>query len=232
MLMNWVDHSVLASIAELQFDPVNLHKLTPPEDAALFNLNLDITNHIGLIIDKDGKVSSLNSTTKMEKSLPTFSHWFSAFSVYTSIRIACDDTGTMGAALLMFMRDINNLQLTYPWLSVLQYFHELFRDYQKAPAEQWKEPHLRALSRFLRNPVSSTIHPQTKPPPPPTKQTGYPGTPSDANKKRYTPEERASQICQAYNIEDKGCKPTCPYGRRHVCLFNGCGKPHPLYRHK
>lgn len=54
----------------MQFDPVNLYKHPPGEDVALFNLDLDVPSYTGLIIGKDGKVSPLNSTAVIEKSLP------------------------------------------------------------------------------------------------------------------------------------------------------------------
>jgi hypothetical protein len=37
----WVEYSVLASITDLKFDPVNLHKLSSPENVIRFNFNLN-----------------------------------------------------------------------------------------------------------------------------------------------------------------------------------------------
>lgn len=58
-------------ILDMQFDPVNLYKPPPlGKDVAIFNFNFDVTSYTGLIIGKNGKVSHLNCTAKMERSLP------------------------------------------------------------------------------------------------------------------------------------------------------------------
>jgi len=126
---NWVEKSVLTTIADLEFDVTNLYKLTPPEDAIFFNLNLEAATYGGLLIGTDGSVSSITAMSKLEKTLPSFAHWFSAFSVYASIRTAFDKTGTMGPALFLFMREMNHHQLNFPWNQVLCYFLETFRQY-------------------------------------------------------------------------------------------------------
>ena len=102
-LRNWVEQSVLESILAMQFDVTNLYKLTPPEDVTLFNLNLEMTHHGGILINPDGSLTAITSVSKLDKSLPTYAHWFSAFSVYASIRTSYDPTGTLGPALFMFM---------------------------------------------------------------------------------------------------------------------------------
>jgi len=102
-----VDKPVLATILVLEFDATDLHKLTPPEDVSLFDLNLDASAHGGILI-LNGQVTSVTNTTKLDKSLPTYYHWLSAFTVYASIRTTFDVTGTVGPALFMFMREINH----------------------------------------------------------------------------------------------------------------------------
>ena len=102
-LWNWVDKSVLATILGQEFDAMDLHKLTPPEDVSLFDLNLDASAHGGILI-LNGQVTSVTNTTKLDKSLPTYYHWLSAFTVYVSIRTTFDVTRTVGPALFMFMR--------------------------------------------------------------------------------------------------------------------------------
>ena len=49
-LWNWVDKSMLATILALEFDATDLHKLTPPEDVSLFDLNLNASAHGGILI--------------------------------------------------------------------------------------------------------------------------------------------------------------------------------------
>ena len=232
---NWVEKSVLTAIADLEFDVTNLYKLTPPEDAIFFNLNLEAATYGGLLIGTDGSVSSITAMSKLEKTLPSFAHWFSAFSVYASIRTAFDKTGTMGPALFLFMREMNHHQLNFPWNQVLCYFFETFRQYQRLPAPVWSEPYIKAYTKHLHHntapavtstPVTTTNQSHRSPLSKSTPQTG-----SSPAKRRYTAEEKARQICQAYNLEDKGCKPVCPYGRRHVCMIKSCGKPHPQFEH-
>ena len=233
---NWVEKSVLTTIIDLEFDVSNLYKLTPPEDAILFNLNLDVAAYGGLILGTDGSVSAVTATTKLEKTLPSFAHWLSAFSVYASIRTAFDKTGTMGPALFLFMREMNHNQLNFPWSKVLCYFLETFRQYQQAPASTWAEPYVRAYTKHLHHntapsiTATSSMTTKSSRKSPTSKSTPHNG--SSPTKKRYTAEEKAQQICQAYNLEDKGCKPVCPYGRRHVCIIKACGKPHPQFEHK
>jgi len=101
----------------------------PPKDTTLFNLNLEAAAYGGLLIITDGSVSSITATSKLDNPLPSFAHWFSAFSVYASIRTAFDITGTMGPALFLFMREMNHYQLNFPWPQVLHYFFETFRQY-------------------------------------------------------------------------------------------------------
>ena len=236
-LWNWVDQSVLETILALQFDVTNLYKLTAPEDVTLFNLNLEMTHHGGILINPDGTLTAITSTSKLDKSLPSYAHWTSAFSVYASVRASYDPTGTLGPALIMFMREVNHLQLNFPWPKVLRYFFEFFRDRQDKPASHWLEPHLKAHTKFLHHndaPVL-TLGPNgdrvRKSSPSKTSAT-HTSAHGEPPKKRYTAEEKALQICQAYNLADKKCQPNCPWGRRHVCLISGCGKPHPQFEHK
>jgi hypothetical protein len=232
---DWVEYSVLKTITDLEFDVTNLYKLTPPEDTILFNLNLETATYGGLLIGTDGSVSSVTAMSKLDKSLPSFAHWFSAFSIYASIRTAYDLTREMGPALFLFMREMNHLQLNFPWSQVLRYFFETFRQYQKAPATKWTEPYVRAYTKYIHHntapevpSTSTTVNRSHKSPS--SKLTSQSG--SSPAKKRYTAEEKAQQICQAYNLEDKGCKLVCPYGRRHVCIIKNCGKSHPQFEHK
>src|SRR4030095_6439950 len=112
------------------------------------------------------------------------------------------------------------------WPKVLCYFLETFRQYQRAPASTWAEPYVRAYTKHLHHNMapsiaanlSSTTKSSRKSPS--FKATTQSG--SSPAKKRYTAEEKAQQICQAYNLEDKKCKPDCPYGRRYVCIIKGC----------
>ena len=231
---DWVEKSVLTTITDLEFDVTNLYKLTPPEDTILFNLNLETATYGGLLIGTDGVVSSVTAMSKIEKTLPSFAHWLSAFSVYASIRTAYDTTGTMGPALFLFMREMNHYQLNFDWPQVLRYFFETFRRYQALPASMWTEPYIKAYTKHLHHntvpavpSTSTTANRSHKSPSKLTPQRG-----SSPAKKRYTAEEKAQQICQAYNLEDKGCKSVCPYGRRHVCIIKNCGKPHPQFEHK
>jgi len=231
---DWVEKSVLTTITDLEFDVTNLYKLTPPEDTILFNLNLEAATYGGLLIGTDGSVSSVTAMSKLDKTLPSFAHWLSAFSVYASIRTAYDKTGTMGSALFLFMREMNHYQLNFEWSKVLRYFFETFRRYQALPASMWTEPYIRAHAKHLNHnpaptvPAASTADQSHKSPS--AKGTSQRG--SSPAKKKYTAEEKAQQICQAYNLEDKRCKSVCPYGRRHVCIVKNCGKPHPQFEHK
>ena len=124
-----MEKSVLTAFIDLEFDVTNLYKLTPPEDMALFNLNLNVAAYGGLILGMDGSISAVMTTSKLEKLFPSFAHWFSAFSIYASIRAAFDKTGTMGPALFLFMHEINHCQLNFPWPQVLRYFFETFHQY-------------------------------------------------------------------------------------------------------
>jgi hypothetical protein len=229
---NWVEKSVLTTITDLEFDVTNLYKLTPPEDAILFNLNLEAATYGGLLIGKDGSVSAITTMSKLEKTLPSFAHWFSAFSVYASIRSAFDQTGTMGPALFLFMREINHCHLNFPWSQVLRYFFETFRQYQGLPASIWTEPYNRAYTKHLHHNSAPAVTPTASRSRKSPSSKSTPQTGSSPATKRYTAEEKAQQICQAYNLEDKGCKSVCPYGRRHVCLIKNCEKPHPQFNHK
>ena len=235
---NWVDDSVMTSITDLKFDPVNLHKLSPLEDVTHFNLNLEAAGYGGFIVAKDGLVTAITGTAKLDRSLPTFSHWFSAFSVYASIRSAFDHTGQLGPALFMFIHEMNHYQLNFPWPQVLCYFLETFREYEGKPASVWREPFYRAFAKHLHhhvapmNPTVSGTNRSHKSPPVKRVAPNNLSSNKDSPKKRYSPEERAQQICQLYNLEDKGCKEPCPGGRRHVCLVKECSKRHPLYEHK
>jgi len=232
-LWNWVDKTVLATILALEFDVTDLYKLTPPEDASLFNLKLDTATHGGILINPDGSLSAVTATSKLDKSLPSFAHWFSAFSVYASIRAAYDRTGTMGPALIMFTREMNHYQLNFPWPQVLRYFLETFRDCQSKPAQAWLQPNVRAYTKFLHHNTAPAGNRLTSKASSSKSSTNHSGAGQrESPQKRYTAEEKALQICQAYNLPDKGCKPVCPYGRRHVCLISSCGKPHPQYEHK
>ena len=87
------------AITDLEFDVTNLYKLTPLEDITLFDLNLKAATFGGLLIGMDGSVSSIAAMSKLEKTLPSFVHWFSVFSVYALIRTAFDVTGAIGPAL-------------------------------------------------------------------------------------------------------------------------------------
>jgi len=69
-LWNWVEQSVLETILAMQFDVTNLYKLTPPEDVTLFNLNLEMTHHGGILINPDGTLTAITSVSKLDKSLP------------------------------------------------------------------------------------------------------------------------------------------------------------------
>jgi hypothetical protein len=232
---NWVDKTLLTAITDLEFDVTNLYKLTPPEDVTLFDLSLETATFGGLLIGTDGSVSSITAMSKLEKTLPSFVHWFSAFSVYASIRTAFDVTGTIGPALFLFMREMNHCQLNFPWTQVLRYFFETFRQYQPLSASVWTEPYIRAYAKHLHHntapAVPSTLTTNTSQShKSPAKST--PQGNSSPGKKRYTAEEKAQQICQAFNLEDKRCKLVCPYGRRHVCIIKNCGKPHPQFEHK
>ena len=227
---DWVEKSVLTTITDLEFDVSNLYKLTPPEDTILFNLNLEAATFGGLLIGMDGSVSSITAMSKLDKTLPSFAHWLSAFSVYASIRLAYDTTGTMGPSLFIFMREVNHYQLNFPWSRVLRYFYETFRRYQTLPASTWNEPYIKAYTKHLHHntasvvPSTSTTADQSHKSPS-AKVTSQ--RDSSPTKKKYTAEEKAQQICQAYNLEDKRCKSVCPYGRRHVCIVKSYGKPHP-----
>ena len=197
-----MEKSILATIQALQFDVTNLHKLTPPEDATLFDLNLGTGTYGGLLINPDGTVTSVTSMSKPDKSLPSFSHWFSSFSVYASIRATYDPTGTIGPALFMFMRDMNHYQLNFPWFQVLRYFFETFRDCQGKPAHAWLLPNVRAYTKFLHHNVApitlSTPSGSHKPTPAKlSKGRNNAGTePREPTKKRYTPEEiRDALLC-------------------------------------
>jgi len=175
--------------------------------------------------------------SKLDKSLPTYAHWSSAFSVYASIRTSYDPTGTLGPALFMFMREMNHLQLNFPWPKVLRYFFEFFRDRQNKPAGQWVEPHIRAHTKFLHHNDAPVIVPRpsserVRKSSPSKPSTTHGNGNGESGRKRYTVDEKALQICQAYNLEDKRCQPTCPWGRRHVCLISGCEKHHPQFEHK
>jgi hypothetical protein len=232
---DWVEKSVLTTITDLEFDVTNLYKLTPPEDAILFNLNLEAAAHGGLLIGTDGSISAVTAMSKLDKTLPSFTHWLSAFSVYASIRAAYDKTGTMGPALFLFMREINHYQLAFHWSQVLRYFLETFRRYQALPASAWSEPYFKAFAKHLRHTIAPTASSTSTTTnrshqSPSSKMTSQRG--SSPAKRKYTAEEKAQQICQAYNLEDKGCKPVCPYGHRHVCITKNCGKPHPQFEHK
>ena len=66
--------SVLTIIIDLEFDVMNLYKLTPSEDMTMFNLNLEAATYEGLLIGKDGSVSAITATSKLEKTLPSFAH--------------------------------------------------------------------------------------------------------------------------------------------------------------
>jgi hypothetical protein len=114
-LWKWVDESVANSIVDLHFDATNLYKLSPPEDASLFDLNLDVASYGGLIIAPNGTVSVVTAFSKLEQSLPSISHWISTFSIYASIRSAFDSTGTYAPVFFMFMREIHRLRLNFPW---------------------------------------------------------------------------------------------------------------------
>jgi len=232
-LWNWVDKSMLATILALEFDATDLHKLTPPEDVSLFDLNLNASAHGGILIH-NGQVTSVTNTTKLDKSLPTYYHWLSAFTVYASIRTTFDVTGTVGPALFMFMREINHYQMNFDWKQVLRYFHECFRDFQREPMSVWLQPHVKAYTKFLHHnhapiPTGSGTNQASSPA---KAANGYLSGNSLTSKKKWTPEERATQVCQAYNLEDKGCQTPCLTGRNHVCMMKGCGKPHPLFEHK
>ena len=227
----WVEQSVLTSIIDLKFDPVNLHKLSPPEDVTHFNLSLETTAIGSFLVKLDGSVTAVNDVTKLDKSLPSFEHWLSAFSVYASVRAVFDPTGEICSALFMFIREMNHYQLNFEWKQVLRYFLETFREYQDKPASAWKVPYYPAYAKHMHHNVasSSSFNRITKSP------HGKSTAPAGSHKegaKRLSPEERAQQICQLYNLADKKCKEPCPGGRRHVCLSPGCGKPHPLYEHR
>jgi len=60
-LWNWVEESVLETILAMQFDVTNLYKLTPPEDVTLFNLNLEMTHHGGILINPDGSLTAIKA---------------------------------------------------------------------------------------------------------------------------------------------------------------------------
>jgi hypothetical protein len=234
---NWIEDSVLTSIIDLKFDPINLHKLSPPEDVTHFNLSLEATAYGGFLVSKDGSVTAITGPAKLDKSLPTFAHWLSAFSVYASIRASYDRTGEMGPALFMFIREMNHYQLSFPWPQVLRYFLETFREYEKKSASVWREPFYRAYAKHMHHntaPSTSAGASTARCKSPPTKSSGFGSTSlhKDSPRKRYSAEERAQQICQLYNLEDKGCTEPCQGGRRHVCQIKGCGKHHPVYEHK
>lgn len=229
-LWNWVDKTTLKTITDLEFDITNLHKLTPPEDTTLFNLNLDATTYGGLHVATDGTVTSITASHKLDKAIPSWAHWISAFSVYESIRAAYDPTGSFGRVFPMFNREMNHLQLCYPWPNVLRYFLETFRFLQDKPAEKWLDPHIKAYTKYLHHNTIPTV--PTTTPKPVSRKLPADKYSHSLTKQKYTPEERAQQICQAYNLQDKGCKATCPFGRRHVCLIADCGKNHPQFQHK
>jgi hypothetical protein len=233
----WVDELVMTTIIDLQFDVTNLHKLTPPEDVTLFDLNLEETSYSGLILQPDGKVKAISTAAKLDKTLPSYAHWLSAFTVYASIRAAYDPTGQMGPVLFLFIREMNHYQLNFPWYKVLRYFYETFREYQRAPASTWKEPFNRAYLKHMNHHEAPTVPGASnggRKRSPPTRIPAPYGssTQKESSRKRYTPEERAAQICQHYNLEDKKCQDPCINGRRHICLITGCGKRHPQFEHK
>ena len=154
---DWVEESVLTTILQSSFDPANLHKLTPPEDTILFNLNLEATNFSGFALQSDGTIRAVSATAKLDKTLPTFSHWLSAFTVYASIRSAYDNTGTVASALFHFVREMSHYHLNFPWTQVLRYFYETFRHYQDKPAQCWREPYYKAYAKYMHHYTVTTV---------------------------------------------------------------------------
>ena len=128
---------------------------------------------------------------------------------------------------------MNHLQIEFP----VAERSSIFRDRQNKLASQWVEPHLKAHTKFLHHNdapviISGPSNGRIRKLSPSKLSATHANGPGESSKKRYTAEEKAQQICLAYNLPDKRCQPTCPWGRRHVCLISGCGKPHPQFEHK
>jgi len=206
----WVEASMVASIANGEFDINNLVKLHREEEVRQRHTKMT-TEGVFQPLDKSKSSEVIVSMSKLHrvfKDLPTF---LGAWTVYTSIRVTYSPD--RGAGILLFTeRIVFHYQLNYPWSNIFNYILAFFRKHQNSHPDIWNDVDSVLVSNYLS--VS-----QQRPPP-----GAAPGrTLNTRSSKSFELAPISQQVCHNWNRMHTSCNRTdCP--RRHVCAI--CQKEH------
>ena len=202
----WVDQTIVESIGNGQFDINHLPKLHREEDAR--NRHLKATAE-GIFnpFDKTKPSEVLVGQTKMHQAFRDPTTFFSAWQVYTSIRISYHPE--RGPGLAMFSERIYfHIQLNYPWYKILNYILAFFRAHQNSALDVWYDVDGTIVANTLA--VTQQQPALTSP----SKSSTKGNTLTQATTVSENP--ISQQTCRNWNRMDVGCrKPICQ--RRHVC---------------
>jgi len=203
---NWVEKSVIESIANEAFDINNLPKLHRSEEFR--NQHVKATaKGIYQPFDKNEKPEVYMTNTRLHLTFDEPSKFFSAWEIYVAIRTAFAPDRAQGFALFA-ERIWYWILLPHPWAAILNYILEFFRNHQSAPIETWYVPD----TVLVVDNIGVGSHRSTG------KRIGSPKGGSNKSGTGYKKpgDDKSTQVCYNWNTLDYGCRrKNCE--RQHVC---------------
>jgi hypothetical protein len=210
----WVDKATIQSIANGVFEISDLAKLHRQEPFR--NAHASKRPEGFVFPSAGGEAVLITASSRMQISFSNQSIFFSAWTIYMSIRTSYQPERAAG--LLFWSERLLYHSQCYPWNICLLYAIEYFTAHQNQPCSVWYSLDADLLTaHFMTVRLPALPTPAAHAPPP-----------SRSPKKTPTSIPIHLQVCMNWNRSNGGCKAIeqtgekCP--RRHICL--GCGGDH------